>query len=193
MMQLLLFVMVGFVFLLCLWGFIARKAPVEGSARTLLEARQALSALQQGLLPPSTLDRIFSKSDYQYISALSEPRIEELFLTERKLVTLMWLGQIREQILCLRQFHLGAARLYARVSLATELRLASEFLSLLVICRVLQFAVYWKGPYAAPRLAAKLATAAATACAGSQAAVALLQPRQGNGVSRDSTSNVTAS
>lgn len=193
MMQLLLFLAIGFAFLFFLWAFVGRKPAVEGSARTLLEAGQALSALQQGLLPAATLDRIFSKSDYEYISAMREPRLEELFLDERKMIALLWLGQIHKQILCLRQFHLGAARLYARVSMATELRLAAEFLSLLIACRAMRLAIYFQGPYAAPRLIARLAMAAHTACAASEATVAMLKPRQSSTLARDSARNVTAS
>ena len=193
MMQLLLFLLIGFGFLVFLWAFVGRRTPVEGSGRTLLEARQALSALQQGLLPAPTLDRIFSKSDYAFVSAMNDRRLEELFLAERKVIALLWLKQIHDQILCLREFHLGAARLYARVNVAKELRLAAEFLSLLLVCRVMQVAIYFRGPYAAPRMAARLATAADTACEASEAAVALLKPRQSSALTQDPARNVTAS
>ena len=177
MMQLLLFLLIGFGFLVFLWAFVGRKTAVEGSARTLLEARHALSALQEGLLPATTQDRIFSKSDYEYVYAMNDPRLEELFLNRsRKEIALLWIRQVHEQILCLRQFHLGAARLYARVNMATELRLAAEFLSLLIACRGMQVAIYFQGPYAAPKMASRLATAADAACAASEAAVALLKP-----------------
>jgi hypothetical protein len=193
MMQLLLFLTIGFLFLVFLWVFVGRKTPVEGSARTLLEARQALAALQQGLLPAATVERIFSKSDYEYVSALREPHLEALFLTERRLIALLWVKQMREQILCLRQFHLGAARLYAQVSMAKELRLAVEFVSLLIACRLMQFAIYFQGPYAAPRMVSRLATAAATACTASETAVALLKPLQSGVLAQDPARKATAS
>ena len=152
MIQLILFLLVGAMLFLSLYLLVRRSSHAEGSAEELLEARQALVALQLGLLPHETVRRIFATEDLDYVTSETPECIREFFLEERKGIALSWACQVRRQLLSLRQFHLGSARFYAQLNFRTEIRLAAEFAALLLACRALQLTLFLRGPYAAPRV-----------------------------------------
>jgi hypothetical protein len=176
--QLILFLLVAAMLFFSLYLLARRSSHAEGSAQDLLEARQALNALQNGLLPHEILGRIFAKEDLDYVTSETPPCIHELFLEERKRIALSWAGQVRRQLLSLRQFHLGSARFYAQLNFRTEIKLAVEFAALQSACRALQVMLYLRGPYAAPRMVEATATAAATVCGISEKSLAFLKPTQ---------------
>jgi hypothetical protein len=191
MMQLVLFLTLGSGLIILLFLLTRRNRRVEGGAQAVFHARQALVALQMELLPPAILGRIFERHDLEYVTAQTSAQIQELFLEERQKIVLSWVGQIRKQILSLKQFHLGSARFYAGLSLSTELRLASEFFLLLGICRAVQIAVRWRGPYAAPRMVGRAAATAARVCDLSARSLDFLKPSQFEPFRRDSVRNPT--
>ena len=164
MIQLILFLLIGALLFLSLFFLARRSAHPEGGAQVLLEARQALNTLQNGLLPPEMAERIFAKEDFACVLASGSSQVRELFLKERKRIALCWVNQVRTHILRLRQFHLGVARHYSRLSFRTEANLALEFVFLLGACRALQVALYLRGPYAAPSIVGAMAGAAAKVC-----------------------------
>ena len=176
MIQLILFLLVAVMLFFSLYLLARRSSHAEGSAQDLLKARQALNALQNGLLPHEILGRIFAKEDLDYITSGTPRCIQELFLEERKRIALSWVGQVRRQLLSLRQFHLGSARFYSQLKLRTEIRLAVEFAGLLLACRALQFVLYVRGPYAAPRIVEATAASAAKVCGVSEKSLAFLKP-----------------
>ncbi|HWF37410.1 MAG TPA: hypothetical protein VG322_02760 [Candidatus Acidoferrales bacterium] len=186
MMELFLFVIFAVVFLASIYLFVRPRARVEGSALDVLRAREDLSVLQSGLLPAEIVERIFAKADYEFLLAESTKEVQELFLAERKRLALLWAGYLLQRIRNLQQFHLGSARFYSRLRLGTEIRLASEFFSLLWFCRALQFVIYLRGPYAAPRMAGRVAAAAATVCATSEEVMNFLKPAQAGGLAKES-------
>jgi hypothetical protein len=67
--QLILFLLVAAMLFFSLYLLARRSSHAEGSAQDLLEARQALNALQNGLLPQEILGRIFAKEDLDYITS----------------------------------------------------------------------------------------------------------------------------
>ena len=104
------------------------------------------------------------------------PRVaQDLFLKERGKIAVSWVDQIRRQILSLKEFHLGSARLYARLDFATELRLAVEFAVLLWTCRALRVLLYLRGPYAAPQIVGTMAATATRVCEISERSLAFLK------------------
>lgn len=191
MIQLVIFVVVGAGFLFALYLFARGGSRLEGSGQSVLKARQALSLLQDGLLPPEMLERIFAKADYDYVVASQAPGVRELFLRERRDIVLSWVKQMRRQVVSLRQFHLGSARFYSRLSLRTETRLAVEFFTLLCICRVLEIALYLRGPYAAPRMVGQAVATAARVCERSEKAMSFLKTAKVDTFGEDSTSKLT--
>ena len=176
MIQLIFFLLLGVLLFASLF-FLARRRPrTEGGAQAIVEARQALSALQSGLLPPELVERIFTPEDLDYVVSHAPGPVHKLFRNERKQLALSWARQVRAAIVHLRRFHLGKARQYAGLEWRTEIELAIDFAILLLACRILELAIYWRGPYAAGRMVGATTLAATRICAISEKALAFLNP-----------------
>lgn len=176
MIQLISFLLIGALLLLSLLSFVRRGHRAEGGSGALVHARQALNTLQGGLLPPELVTRIFAREDLEYVESNTAKEIRDLFMEERTIVALSWVSRVRKQILSLKRFHLGSARFYARLNVRTELSLALDFATLLFACRTLQVFVYFRGPYAAPRIVGSTAATAARVCKISEESLAFLTP-----------------
>jgi hypothetical protein len=193
MIALLLYLLVGVGLLVFLWLLARRKgAPVEGCGRQFVEARQALRTLQEGLLPDNLIQRIFDRHDFRYVMASSPADIGELFLQERKRISLMWVRRVRCEIRNLMQFHLDYSRLHAKLSLLTEIRLALDFALLLLACRALRILLYVRGPYGARAVVGVMTAAAARVCAASEKSLAFLNPPALEAFRRDSAGDGAA-
>lgn len=151
-----------------------QRAPVEGIAHQFVEARSSLQTLQQGLLPADLLNRIFDRRDLDYIDGQAAPEIRQLFLSQRKAISLMWVRRVRSEILSLMHFHRSHSRFHTNISLLTEMRLALDFAGLLFVCRILETIFSLRGPYAAPRLVQSVASAASRLCTASEKSLAFL-------------------
>ena len=193
MIGLLLYLLVGIGLLVFLWMLARRKgAPVEGCGQQFVEARQALRTLQLGLLPENLIERIFDPEDFRYVTAASPGEIGELFLRERKRISLMWVRRVRCEIRNLMQFHLDYSRLHAKLSLLTEIRLALDFTFLLLACRALRLLLYLRGPYGARAMVRMLTAAAGRVCAASEKSLAFLNPPALESLRRDSAGDGAA-
>jgi hypothetical protein len=176
MIQLIVFLFVGALLFSSIF-FVSRRNPqTEGTSKVLVEARQALSSLQVGLLPPELVGRIFAREDFEYVLSHTPKHVQEMFCRERKKIALAWVDQVRSQIGTLKRFHLGAARYYAKLNFRAEMALAFDFAALLLACRALQVFLYVRGPYAAPRMVRTTVAAAAKLCGVSERALAFLTP-----------------
>jgi hypothetical protein len=174
--QLILFLGVGALLLISLF-LLARRGPqAEGGAEALLEARKALSSLQGELLPTELVSRIFALDDLDYVTSSTSEDVRALFLAERQRIARSWVKQLRRQIVRLRNFHLGSARLYARLNFRTELTLAMEFAILLFACGALDLALRIRGPYGAQRIVDTTTAAAARVCEISEKSLGFLRP-----------------
>ena len=193
MIALLLYLLVGVGLLVFLWLLARRKgAPVEGCGRQFVEARQALRTLQEGLLPDNLIQRIFDPDDFRYVMASSPADIGELFLRERKRISLMWVRRVRCEIRNLMQFHLDYSRLHAKLSLLTEIRLGLDFAVLLLACRALRILLYLRGPYGARAVVGVMTAAAGRVCAASEKSLAFLNPPALEAFRRDSAGDGAA-
>jgi hypothetical protein len=172
--QLILFLSIGALLFLSLIFLVWRSPRAEKGSAVLVEARQALVALQTGLLPTELIGRIFAREDLEYVRSQAPARVCAMLLSERKVIALAWAEQIRKQVLNLMRFHLGSARFYARLSFRTELALALQFAGLLLACRALQMALYVGGPYAAPRIVGATVATAVQVCSISERSLAFL-------------------
>jgi hypothetical protein len=181
-MQLIPYLAVGALLLLSLYGFARRTNRAEGGSDAMIEARQALNALQAGLLPTELVGRIFSREDLDYVESEASREIRDQFLEERRTVALSWVRRVRAQVLSLKRFHLGSARFYAQLSLRTELALAVDFATLLMACRALQVLLYLRGPYAAPGIVGSTAATASRVCRVSAESLAFRTPASAGSV-----------
>jgi hypothetical protein len=155
MIQLILFLLVGLLLLISLFSLARRSPRAEGAGEVLAEARQALNALQMGLLPPELVGRIFAKDDLEYVISATPKRVQEMFFRERKRVALSWVR---------------------RLSFRSEMGLALDFVALLLACRALQIFLYLRGPYAAPRMIGMTMSTASRVCEISEKSLAFLNP-----------------
>lgn len=151
------------------------RAPVEGIAHQFVEARGSLHTLQQGLLPADLLNRIFDRRDLDYVQGQPSPDVRQLFLSQRKAISLMWVRRVRSEILNLMHFHRSHSRFHTNISILTEVRLALDFAVLLIVCRILETVFSVRGPYAAPRLVQSVANSASRLCTASEKSLAFLK------------------
>ena len=79
MISLIFFSLIGIGLLLLLVVVARRAARAEGSAQALVDARQALQALQGDLLPTGLVQRIFDRQDFNYIVASAPHDVQRLF------------------------------------------------------------------------------------------------------------------
>jgi len=172
--SLIFFLAIGALLFLSLFLLARRKPRAEGSSGALVEARQALTALQDGLLPAALVRRVFAKEDWEYVRSEAPKAVRELFVDERRSLAILWLTQVRAQIRSLGRFHRGTARHYANLNPRLELRLAVSFAALTGACSVLQVLVYVGGPYVAPRMVGAVAGALQGACKISEESLAFL-------------------
>lgn len=175
MIQLILILLLGIAFFILLYVFVRRSsARAEGGAEALIEARQALNALQSNLLPSDLVRRVFAREDLNFVSSSGSKKIRSAFLRERKRVALSWVSQLRTHVLSLKQFHSGRSRFYAQLDLRTEIALALSFASLLFVCRILEAVFYIRGPFAAPRIVGAATAVAENICTASERSLAFL-------------------
>ena len=151
-----------------------QSEPVEGIAHQFVEARGSLQTLQQGLLPPDLLNRIFDRRDLDFVTGQTPPDIHRLFRAERKKISRMWVRRVRVEILSLMHFHRSHSRFHRNISMLTELRLGLDFARLLLVCRILETVFSVGGPYAAPRLVRSVASGASRLCTASEKSLAFL-------------------
>jgi hypothetical protein len=191
--QLIFFLLLGAGFLLALFLFWRRDhSSAEGGAEALLEARSALNTLQFNLLPPELIERIFAREDLEFVESSTPAHIREYFLKERKQIALIWINQVRSQIVSLRRFYLGRSRFYAHISVATEISMALNFITLLSECRMVQFLVYLRGPLAAPRVISATIVKAGKVCEASAQSLAFLNSINPDNITNDPTENEAA-
>ncbi len=174
MIQLILFLGIGALLLTFLLLLARRNPRPEGGAEALVEARQTLTQLKTGLLPPQLVDRFFAEGDFEYVAFVAPGPVNALFRRERKKIALAWIDQVRRHIRSLRRFHLGAARFYARMGFRSEVALAMDFTNLLIACRALQVLVYFGGPRVAPRMIGTTVAAGTRICQVYEEALAFL-------------------
>jgi hypothetical protein len=155
--------LLGGLFLLWRGRPAAESEPGQGAA-ALLAARNALQTLQYSLLAPELIGRIFAAEDQEYVNTAAPERVRQMFLEERRRISLLWIGGIRAQVSRLLRHHRSEARFHSQLNLSKELMLLVDCGSLLLSCRALQAAVYLRGPYGARALAGRTVIAAARLC-----------------------------
>jgi hypothetical protein len=170
MVGLILSILIAVGLLLTLFLLARRRETTTavGGGQVVTDARGALQRLQTGLLPQAFVSRLFDRGDLEYVQANAPREVQERFLAERKRIAIGWVKRVREEILELKRFHLGQARLHAKMGLRSEIGLMFDFWSLLATCRVLEATLRLRGPYAAPGTVQGTMTAAERLCATSE-------------------------
>lgn len=95
--------------------------------------------------------QIFSTADLAYISQQA-PQMRTTFRRERRGLALLWIQSIRRSARAILRNHSVAARVNAGVNPVRELRLAVDYLLLIVLCFSIQAVIQVGGPFAARKL-----------------------------------------
>ena len=112
-----------------------------------LDAESALTSLQWQILPSGSVGRIFASEDCDFISSQTTRDIQRLFQQERKALAISWLRQTRKQIARLMDLHLKLASYTDDPGPAVEFKLATHYLSFIVVCRLLLVLLWIRGPF----------------------------------------------
>lgn len=182
MITLVLFIFIGLSFLALLYALLSRPSAIsspEGSAQSLQAAHRALSRLQRSLLSPRVVQSVFSDSDLYFVRQLQSPEILQAFFTERRRIALLWVSEIRAQILTLSQFHRAQSGFYSDLSFAAEFSLVRDFWILFLGFRGLQFLIFLRGPFVARAIAVRTMTTAERLCALAGQPIAFLNSYSG--------------
>ncbi|HEV3254078.1 MAG TPA: hypothetical protein VG033_06705 [Candidatus Acidoferrales bacterium] len=177
MMQEALFIGLG-ILLLCLL-FLATRSRWGAPAQPLSQVEQALRALEWELLPPRSVERVFSSEDHDFILRKTSPQIQRLFEEERRKVALLWLHHTRSQVARLMDFHLEAARQNVELKETSEITLALDYARFLFVYYSLSAAFRLRGPFRVRRLADYAVTAATRMCLASEGILAAIDHASG--------------
>jgi hypothetical protein len=96
--------------------------------------------------PKEFVSRVFSRSDWEFIRGLKSHCMERLFEQERKTVALVWVHQTSALVRRAIREHADAARQTQNLDSLRELNILSQFLMLILCCRVLSIAIHIAGP-----------------------------------------------
>ena len=152
MSELVIFLAIGLALLGLLLLWVQRSAEATASRREFSEAREALTALQLEPPPGALVERIFALQDWDFVSSLALPRLQRVFLQERRAIALSWLRQTRLKVRGLMDFHLRAVRRNIALSPTVEIKLAVHYVLFLLICQILLGLIWLRGPFGARRM-----------------------------------------
>ncbi len=150
--------------LLAIWA--RRRLELPGlETKDVSDPDGALEFLRFELLPPATVDTLFSRDDWDFVHRGAPGRIERLFLHERTALVLLWLAETRRQMSGLMKLHRRAARSLKDIRPETEARLALRYAAFLIGCELLRLAVLLGGPFRVRTAVAHSASSARDLCA----------------------------
>lgn len=134
--------------ILALLVYWLRRSSVHAVTRVeFLEAESALTSLQWQILPSGLVGRIFALEDCDFISSQTARDIQRLFQQERKALAISWLRHTRQQIARLMDLHLKLASYTDDPGPTVEFKLATHYLSFIVVCHLLLVLLWMRGPF----------------------------------------------
>jgi hypothetical protein len=96
--------------------------------------------------PPEFVPKIFSRDDWEFVSAAKSPHLERLFRRERKAVALLWVQQTSRAIQLVMREHAAAARQSDDLEFTTEAQLFLQYVQLMFVCGILFAVIQSTGP-----------------------------------------------
>jgi hypothetical protein len=178
MIQLIVPIVLGFLLLSILLYWFLLGNPSSKAKSDLCEAREALIRLQ--MLPISLVDRVLDPNDLQFVRSEKDPMILSMFESERKIIAICWLHQLRRQVVLLMRSHVRAVRSNARLSPAIETKLAFDYFEFLLTYQFLLGLMWMSGPFEARRLAGSVTHSVTRLCQTSERLLAPSVSRPGS-------------
>jgi hypothetical protein len=96
--------------------------------------------------PEEFVNRVFSRSDWEFVRGLKANGVERLFERERKRVALVWVRQTSAMVRKVMHEHTQAARQSKNLEFSTEINIFAQFLMLMGVCGILSTAIQIAGP-----------------------------------------------
>jgi hypothetical protein len=108
----------------------------------------------ENILRPAALAvRIFSREDMQFIQLMRSPRLQRLYLQERRKVAAHWVRRTAAEVREIMSVHRLTSRQSANLKVTVELKLFLQYLELRLLCGMLLLLIYLFGPHALVNLA----------------------------------------
>jgi hypothetical protein len=152
MVEAFFFLGIGLALLVTLALWVQRSGAPVLEPQTVSHVQELLTAVHLDLPPRNVGERIFARSDWQFVVSQTAPSIQRRFLNDRKAVALSWLAETRMGLQKLMRFHRKAVRGNANLSPAMEIRLALGYFSFVLVCDLLRAFIWFRGPFAAQRV-----------------------------------------
>jgi len=96
--------------------------------------------------PEEFVNRVFSRSDWEFVRGLKASGVEGLFERERKRVAQVWVRQTSAMVRKVMHEHAQAARQSKNLEFSTEINIFGQFLMLMGVCGILSTAIQIAGP-----------------------------------------------
>ncbi len=116
---------------------------------TMEEYANAREALDSVFVEAAAIERIFSIEDMDFISRSGSPKVQRLFLRERKALAIQWLRKTQRQVAQLMDIHLRLAGYTNAPSSRLELKLAARYFAFQATSYFLLLLLWLRGPFKA--------------------------------------------
>ncbi len=130
----------------------ASNARRRSRSVTIEEFANAREALDTVIVETGAVERIFSSDDIEFISRSSTPKVQRLFLKERKALAMLWLRKTQKQVAQFMDLHLRLAGYTQEPSPRFELKLAGKYVAFIVVSYLLLLLLWLRGPFKARRV-----------------------------------------
>lgn len=96
--------------------------------------------------PEEVVERVFARTDWEFVHGLKARGIKRLFEQERKKVALVWVRQTSAMVRKVMREHAQAARQSKDPRISTEINILTQFLLSMAVCGVLSMSIQLAGP-----------------------------------------------
>jgi hypothetical protein len=110
---------------------------------------------ENALAPAELAGRIFSPTDREFIRLMPSPRLQCLYLAERRRIASHWVRQISLELSGVMRRHRLSSRQSSNLNVAAETRLFFQYLELKLLCEMLLLSIQLFGPHAVVNLATR--------------------------------------
>lgn len=119
---------------------------------TIEEFVNAREALDTVILETAAIERIFSSDDSEFISHSGTPKVQRLFLRERKALATLWLRKTQKRVAQFMELHSRLAGYTQEPTPRFELKLAGKYAAFIVVSYLLLLLLWLRGPFTEGRV-----------------------------------------
>ncbi|HLZ90969.1 MAG TPA: hypothetical protein VKQ28_04575 [Candidatus Acidoferrum sp.] len=131
---------------------------------TIEEFSSARQALDSVFIEAVAIDRIFSAEDMEFIYEAGPPRVQRVFLRDRKALAIQWLRRTQKQVAQLMDLHLRLAAYTHEPSPRFELKLTAHYVRFILTSYILLLLLWLHGPFKARSIVSYISRVAGHFC-----------------------------